>query len=89
MKILKLNQRAVLTRPVDSIIGYEEKTVYEPVFVVAEHIESFAFYGATHIKMRSGDNLVVQEAPEEVCRQMLGEASEGEIEFWAKLGESA
>jgi uncharacterized protein YlzI (FlbEa/FlbD family) len=89
MKILKLNQRAVLTRPVDSIIGYEEKTVYEPVFVVAEHIESFAFYGATHIKMRSGDKIVVQETAEEICRQMSGQPSEGEIEFWAKLGESA
>lgn len=86
MKILKLNQRAVLTRTVDSIVGYEEETVYEPVFVVAEHIESFAFYGATHIKMRSGDKIVVKETPEEICRQMSGEASDGEVNFWSNLG---
>lgn len=89
MKILKLSQRGVVTRQVDSIIGYEEEVVFDPIFVVAEHIESFAFYGATHIKMHSGDKIVVQETPEELCRQMLGEASEGEIEFWSKLGESA
>ena len=89
MKILKLSQKSVLTRKVDSIIGFEDQVIYEPVFLVAEQIESFAFYGETHIKMCSGDKLVVQETPEEICRQMSGEASEGKIEFWAKLGESA
>lgn len=89
MKILKLNQRGVVARQVDSIIGYEEEVVFDPIFVVAENIESFAFYGATHIKMRSGDKIVVQETPEELCRQMSGEASEGELEFWSKLGDPA
>lgn len=51
MKILKLSQQATVSRPVDSIIGWEEKTIYEPVFVVAEHIESFLFAGVSHIKM--------------------------------------
>lgn len=66
MKILKLSQQATVSRPVDSIIGWEEKTIYEPVFVVAEHIESFLFAGVSHIKMTSGEKIVVRETPEEI-----------------------
>lgn len=86
MKILKLTQQAVVTRSVDSIIGWEEETIYEPIFVVAEHIESFLFAGLSHIKMTSREKIVVRETPEEIVRQINGEATDSEVDFWSKLG---
>jgi hypothetical protein len=61
MKIIKLSQQATVSRPVDSIIGWEEKTIYEPIFIVAEHIESFLFAGVSHIKITSGEKIGVRE----------------------------
>ena len=86
MKILKLTQQAVVTRSVDSIIGWEEETIYEPIFVVAEHIESFLFAGLSHIKMTSGEKIVVRETPEEIVRQINGEATDSEVDFGQSLG---
>ncbi|MCK6864714.1 flagellar FlbD family protein [Enterobacter kobei] len=89
MKILKLNQQATVSRQVDSIVGWEDKTIFEPVFVVAEHIVSFAFFGVTHIKMSSGEKILVKESPEEIIRQINDEATDSEIAFWSKLGSEA
>jgi uncharacterized protein YlzI (FlbEa/FlbD family) len=56
----------LVDRRFDYRLGRE--TIYEPVFVVAEHIESFLFAGVSHIKMTSGEKIVVRETPEEISR---------------------
>jgi len=66
MKIIKLSQKAVISRPVDTIIGWEERVIYEPIYVVAEHIESFSWAGNTYLKMASGERIEVSETAEEV-----------------------
>jgi uncharacterized protein YlzI (FlbEa/FlbD family) len=85
MKVLKLSQQTILSRPVDSIVGWEEKTVYEPIFVVAEHIESFLFAGTTHIKMSSGEKIIVRETPEEILVLIGIEVQEDSLRTWEKL----
>lgn len=66
MKIIKLSQACTLSRQVDSIVGWEEETIYEPVYINANHIESFSYAGCTYIKMTSGERIVVSESPENI-----------------------
>lgn len=66
MKIIKLSQACTVSRPVDSIVGWEEETIYEPVYINANHIESFAYAGRTYIKMASGERIEVTESPEQI-----------------------
>lgn len=42
------------------------KTVYEPVFVTADHIVSIFFAGLTSLKMTTEERIEVQEIPEEI-----------------------
>lgn len=86
MKIIKLSQKAVLSRRVDQPWEYEESVVYEPIYVVAEHIESFSCSGNTHLKMVSGDRIEVSETIEQVI-EMLGIKPESDpLEIWDLLG---
>lgn len=87
MKILKLSQQATVSRPVDSIIGWEEKTIYEPVFVVAEHIESFLFVGVSHVKMTSGEKIVVRETPEEIIALLGVEVQTDSLKTWDEIAQ--
>lgn len=73
MKIIKLSQSCTLSRKVDSIVGWEDKTVYEPVYINANHIESFAYAGITYIKMTSGEQIKVSESPEEILKLLQDE----------------
>ncbi|HAK7427692.1 TPA: flagellar FlbD family protein [Salmonella enterica] len=86
MKILKLSQQATISRQVDSIIGWEEETIYEPIFVVAEHIESFLFAGVTHIKMTSGERIIVRETPDKILTLIGAEVQTDSLEIWQLLG---
>ncbi|MGL5281111.1 MAG: hypothetical protein ACRC8W_05035 [Plesiomonas shigelloides] len=87
MKILKLSQQATVSRPVDSIIGWEKKTIYEPVFIVAEHIESFLFAGVSHIKMTSGEKIVVRETPEEILALLGVDVQTDSLKTWADIAQ--
>lgn len=87
MKILKLSQQATVSRPVDSIIGWEEKTIYEPVVVVAEHIESFLFAGVSYIKMTSGEKIVVRETPEEILALLGVVVQTDSLKTWGEIAQ--
>lgn len=87
MKFLKLSQQATVSRPVDSIIGWEEEAIYEPVFVVAENIESFTFVGVSHIKMTSGEKIVVRETPEEILALLGVEVQTDRLKVWAEIAQ--
>lgn len=89
MKIIKLSQKAVITRHVDSIIGFEEEVICEPIYVVAEHIESFSWAGNTYLKMASGERIEVSETAEQVIDLINGDDSVGSLETWKKLGGAA
>lgn len=75
MKIIKLSQKAVLTRHVDTIIGFEEKVIYEPIYVVVENIESFSWHGNTVLKMVSGDRIEVSDTIDEILEALSGKKS--------------
>ncbi|HBM3035282.1 hypothetical protein [Klebsiella oxytoca] len=64
MIFLKLSQKAVVQH--QGKYGWETKTVYEPVFVAADHIISMFFAGITILKMTSGERIEVKETPEEI-----------------------
>lgn len=70
MPIIKLTERSPIER--QGKYGWESDTVLEPVYVVSEHIESFAWHGATTLKMASGDKLTVTESPEEILTMCGG-----------------
>lgn len=73
MKIIKLNQKSVITRKVDTIVGWEDEVVYEPIYVVAGHIESFSWSGNSILKMASGDRIEVGETADEIIQAMSNE----------------
>lgn len=89
MKILELNQQATVSRQVDSIIGWEDEVVYDPIFVFAEHIESFSFAGLTRIKMASGDSFSVKETPEEIFEMLGSSPSKDSLKIWEMLGKES
>ncbi|HFE4603768.1 hypothetical protein [Klebsiella quasipneumoniae] len=72
MKFIKLSQRGTVER--QGKYGWEPETVYEPVFVAAEHIVSMYFAGLTILKMTSGECIDVKETPEEIIA-MLAEGA--------------
>lgn len=89
MKIIKLSQKTVITRKVDTIVGWEDEVIYETIYVVAEHIESFSWGGNTYLKMASGDRIEVSETAEQVIAMINGDDSVSSLEIWKKLGGAA
>ncbi|HBX1774613.1 TPA: hypothetical protein MHQ02_02615 [Klebsiella pneumoniae subsp. pneumoniae] len=68
MKFIKLSQKVTIDRQGE--YGWEPETVYEPVFVVAEHIVSMYFAGLTILKMTSGERIDVKETPEKIIAKL-------------------
>ncbi|HHB8215397.1 TPA: hypothetical protein ACN9I9_001646 [Klebsiella pneumoniae] len=73
MIFLKLTQKIVVQR--QGAYGWEPETVYEPVFVAAEHIVSMYFAGLTILKMTSGERIAVKETPEEIIAMLTDGAA--------------
>lgn len=73
MKIITLDQLCTIERQGE--FGWEPGVVYEPIHVVADHIESFYYTGNTNLRMISGDTIKVKESPEEILK-LLGEKQE-------------
>lgn len=86
MKFIKLNQQATVER--QGKYGWVSDTVFEPVFLSVNHIESFSPAGLTYIRMSSGERITVKETPEEIITILNGEG-DCSLMDWAKLGESA
>ncbi|WP_368762520.1 hypothetical protein [Klebsiella michiganensis] len=68
MKFIKLSQKTTIER--QGKYGREYETVYEPVFVAADHIISMFFAGLTILKMTSGERIEVKETPEEIIAML-------------------
>ncbi|MEH4241292.1 hypothetical protein [Klebsiella michiganensis] len=68
MIFLNLSQKATIGR--QGKYGWEQETVYEPVFVAADHIISMFFAGLTVLKMTSGERIEVKETPEEIIAML-------------------
>lgn len=68
MIFLKLAQKVVVQH--QGAYGWESDTVYEPVFVAADHIISMFFAGLTVLKMTSGERIDVKETPEEIIAML-------------------
>ncbi|HDZ0565368.1 TPA: hypothetical protein ACXGDT_002455 [Klebsiella pneumoniae] len=73
MIFLKLTQKIVVQH--QGAYGWEPETVYEPVFVAAEHIVSMYFAGLTILKMTSGERIDVKETTEEIFAMIAAGAS--------------
>ncbi|MGP6734852.1 hypothetical protein ACTZM2_04285 [Klebsiella pneumoniae] len=73
MIFLKLSQKVTVERQGE--YGWELETVYEPVFVAAEHIVSMYFAGLTILKMISGERIDVKETTEEIFAMIAAGAS--------------
>ncbi|EJK8055644.1 hypothetical protein COO49_24855 [Klebsiella pneumoniae] len=73
MIFLKLSQKVTVERQGE--YGWEPETVYEPVFVAAEHIVSMYFAGLTILKMTSGERIDVKETTEEIFSMIAAGAS--------------
>ncbi|HGP3896863.1 TPA: hypothetical protein ACXRWD_002516 [Klebsiella variicola subsp. variicola] len=73
MIFLKLAQKVVVQH--QGAYGWESETVYEPVFVAADHIISMFFAGITILKMTSGERIEVKETPEEITAMIDAGAS--------------
>ena len=68
--LLKLKEKTIISKQVDSIIGWEDSTVYEPIWINSDHIESMSFVGLTILRMTSGEKYEVQSTPEEIAEMM-------------------
>lgn len=68
--LLKLKEKTIISKQVDSIIGWEDSTVYEPIWINSDHIESMSFVGLTILRMTSGQKHEVQSTPEEIVEMM-------------------
>ncbi|MEX0554021.1 hypothetical protein AB3X32_12010 [Klebsiella grimontii] len=73
MIFLNLSQKATIGR--QGKYGWEQETVYEPVFVAADHIISMFFAGLTVLKMTSGERIEVKETPEEITAMLTSGAT--------------
>ncbi|HDY9328356.1 hypothetical protein ACY0I5_19975 [Klebsiella pneumoniae] len=73
MIFLKLSQKVTVERQGE--YGWEPETIYEPVFVAAEHIVSMYFAGLTILKMTSGERIDVKETTEEIFAMIAAGAS--------------
>lgn len=74
MPIIKLTEQSPIER--QGKFGWESATVLEPVYVASEHIESFAWHGATDLRMASGDRHIVTETPEQIISIIKGATNE-------------
>lgn len=70
MPFLELKEKAVISKQVDSIVGWENTVIYEPVWINSDHIESICFAGLTILKMKSGNKHEVQSTPQEIIRMI-------------------
>ncbi|WP_394743806.1 flagellar FlbD family protein [Escherichia coli] len=86
MKIIKLRQQTAVER--QGKYGWETDTVFEPVFLSSNHIESMSPAGLTYIRMVSGERITVKETPEEIIALINGENDES-LKVWEKLGEKS
>ena len=68
--LLKLKEKVKISKPVDSIIGWEDSVIYEPIWINSDHIESMSFIGLTILRMISGQKHEVQSTPEEIVEMM-------------------
>lgn len=68
--LLKLKEKVKISKPVDSIIGWEDSMIYEPIWINSDHIESMSFVGLTILRMISGQKHEVQSTPEEILEMM-------------------
>lgn len=84
MKIIKLSQQGTVEK--QGKYGWISETIFEPIYIFVDHIETLIPAGITHIKMRSGECIQVKETPEEIISLIKGEASGGEVNFWSNLG---
>ncbi len=73
MIFLKLSQKVTVERQGE--YGWEPETVYEPVFVAADHIISMFFAGLTVLKMTYGERIEVKETPEEITAMIAAGAA--------------
>lgn len=60
MRILVLHQSVII----------ERQAVFEPIYVIESHIESFHVAGCTHLKMTSGEKIQVSETPDEIIEML-------------------
>lgn len=70
MAILILNEKVVVSRQTDSIIGWEDVVIYEPVWINSELMESLSFAGLTIVRMVSGKVHEVRETPQEIMEML-------------------
>ncbi|CAM4193016.1 hypothetical protein [Klebsiella grimontii] len=73
MKFIKLTQDSTVER--QGKYGRETETVYDPVFIAVDHIESMIFAGLTYLRMASGDRITVRETPEEIIAMLTAGAA--------------
>lgn len=71
--IIKLSQRATIEK--QGKYGWEPESIYEPIFINVDRIETFYFAGLTIIKLSSGDKVEVRETPEEIIALLEGEVA--------------
>lgn len=68
MRMIKLTQPCTVEKQGD--YGWEASTIYEPIYIVLEHIESLIPHGHTSIKMTSGEKITVQETIEDILKSL-------------------
>lgn len=68
MKFIKLTQNS--TVEFQGKYGREYETVYDPVFIAPDHIESMTTAGLTYLRMVSGERISVRETPEEIIAML-------------------
>ncbi|WP_220788615.1 flagellar FlbD family protein [Klebsiella aerogenes] len=71
--IIKLSKRATIEK--QGKYGWESESIYEPIFINVDRIETFYFAGLTLIKLASGDRVEVRETPEEIIALLEGEVA--------------
>ncbi|EMN0593170.1 hypothetical protein REW02_001782 [Klebsiella aerogenes] len=71
--IIKLSQKFTIEK--QGKYGWESESIYEPIFINVDRIETFYFAGLTLIKLASGDRVEVRETPEEIIALLEGEVA--------------
>lgn len=87
MKFIKLSQKGTVEH--QGKYGWESETIYDPVFIVPDHIESMTTAGLTYIRMASGARIEVRETAEEIIALINGNNHDEAMSAWAALGEKA
>lgn len=83
MKIIKLSQQCTIEK--QGKYGWDPETVFEPIYIFVDHIETLTPAGITYIKMRSGERIQVKETPEEIISMINGENNDS-LDTWEKFG---